>query len=63
MNETGPEELMGSELRFLPGGEELIETRKCSRRPHRGVVYHLEPVFVSFSFLEKKIIYLLSSVP
>lgn len=60
MKEIGPVELMGSQL-GLPEEEESIERRKCSHRPHRGAVYHLEPVFVSFA--SGKGIYLLSSVP
>ena len=48
IKETGPAELMGSQL-GLPGEQESIARRKCSRRPHRGAVYHLESAFVSFS--------------
>ncbi len=58
--EIGPAVLLGSQL-GLPGDEESIENKKYSRRPHRGAVYHLESVFVSFS--SGKGIYLLSSVP
>lgn len=56
MKETGPVELMGSQL-GLPGEQESIERGKCSRRPHRRAVYHLESVFVSFSSGKKVYIF------
>lgn len=61
MKETGPSELLGSQLGSPGDLEESIENKKYSRRPHRGAVYHLESVFVSFS--SGKGIYRLSSVP
>ena len=60
MKETGPAELMGSQL-GSPGEDESSERRKYSCRPQRGAVYHLESAFVSF--YNGKGIYLLSSVP